>query len=74
MCVCVYFSLLLIKIRPELSNETLTVSGLAPRIIKVAPACAIMISSYEFFKTLFYNRNLQQAQDLEVECDITLQP
>ncbi|KAK7092982.1 mitochondrial glutathione transporter SLC25A40-like [Littorina saxatilis] len=49
-------------------------TGLAPRIIKVAPACAIMISSYEFFKTLFYNRNLQQAQDLEVECDITLQP
>eukprot|EP01087_Luapelamoeba_hula_P014912 TRINITY_DN4427_c0_g1_i2.p1 TRINITY_DN4427_c0_g1~~TRINITY_DN4427_c0_g1_i2.p1 ORF type:complete len:417 (-),score=83.76 TRINITY_DN4427_c0_g1_i2:183-1433(-) len=27
--------------------------GLAPRIVKVAPACAIMISSYEVFKGFF---------------------
>lgn len=27
--------------------------GLLPRVAKVAPSCAIMISSYEFFKTLY---------------------
>lgn len=32
-------------------------SGLTPRILKVAPACAIMISSYEFFKKFFTNQN-----------------
>lgn len=32
-------------------------SGLTPRILKVAPACAIMISSYEFFKKFFSNQN-----------------
>jgi len=32
-------------------------SGLTPRILKVAPACAIMISSYEFFKKSFSNQN-----------------
>jgi len=33
-------------------------TGLTPRIMKVAPACAIMISSYEFFKQFFAKRNL----------------
>ncbi|OMJ26900.1 Solute carrier family 25 member 40 [Smittium culicis] len=28
-------------------------TGLAPRLIKIAPACAIMITSYEFGKSLF---------------------
>ncbi|PVU96849.1 hypothetical protein BB561_000926 [Smittium simulii] len=28
-------------------------SGLAPRLMKIAPACAIMISSYEFGKSIF---------------------
>lgn len=32
-------------------------SGFLPRVIKVAPACAIMISSYEFGKTFFQERN-----------------
>jgi len=32
-------------------------SGLAPRILKVAPACAIMISTYEFSKAFFRERN-----------------
>jgi len=36
-------------------------TGLTPRIIKVAPACAIMISSYEFFKQYFTKRNLASA-------------
>lgn len=37
-------------------------AGLVPRITKVAPACAIMISTYEYFKTLFYNMNLQRPR------------
>lgn len=32
-------------------------SGLVPRIIKVAPACAIMISTYEFGKSFFRELN-----------------
>lgn len=32
-------------------------SGLVPRLIKVAPACAIMISSYEYCKRFFMLRN-----------------
>ncbi|KAL5238007.1 hypothetical protein ACI65C_005417 [Semiaphis heraclei] len=34
-------------------------SGLAPRIIKVAPACAIMVSTFEYGKTFFQKRNMQ---------------
>lgn len=32
--------------------------GFMPRVIKVAPACAIMISTYEFGKSFFRRRNL----------------
>jgi len=32
-------------------------SGLVPRLLKVAPACAIMISSYEFCKDFFGKKN-----------------
>ena len=32
-------------------------SGLAPRLLKVAPACAVMISSYEFCKEFFGHKN-----------------
>jgi len=34
-------------------------TGLTPRLLKVAPACAIMISSYEWFKGVFIQQNLQ---------------
>lgn len=34
-------------------------SGLVPRIIKVAPACAIMVSTFEYGKMFFQNRNMQ---------------
>jgi solute carrier family 25 protein 39/40 len=39
-------------------------TGLVPRILKVAPACAIMIASYEYCKRLFsqHNDKLQQMQ------------
>ncbi|XP_029692011.1 mitochondrial glutathione transporter SLC25A39 isoform X2 [Takifugu rubripes] len=34
-------------------------AGFMPRVIKVAPACAIMISTYEFGKSFFRRRNLE---------------
>ncbi|XP_027703766.1 solute carrier family 25 member 40 isoform X2 [Vombatus ursinus] len=35
-------------------------AGLIPRLIKVAPACAIMVSTYEFGKAFFHQQNLKQ--------------
>lgn len=35
-------------------------SGLIPRIVRVAPACAIMISSYEFCKEFFHQLNTER--------------
>ncbi|GFS27695.1 solute carrier family 25 member 40 [Elysia marginata] len=32
-------------------------AGIFPRLVKVAPSCAIMISSYEFFKVFFAGQN-----------------
>lgn len=32
-------------------------SGFMPRVIKVAPACAVMISTYEFGKAFFQKVN-----------------
>ncbi|KAJ8353935.1 hypothetical protein SKAU_G00215020 [Synaphobranchus kaupii] len=37
-------------------------TGFLPRLIKVAPACAIMISTYEFGKAFFRKRNQDRAQ------------
>ncbi|TRY71057.1 hypothetical protein TCAL_02401 [Tigriopus californicus] len=37
-------------------------TGLAPRVLKVAPACAIMISSYEYCKRFFAHHNELKAQ------------
>lgn len=34
--------------------------GFMPRVIKVAPACAVMISTYEFGKAFFQKVNLDR--------------
>jgi solute carrier family 25 protein 39/40 len=39
--------------------------GLVPRVAKVAPACAIMISSYEMGKRFFTDRKLTKSNQLE---------
>lgn len=33
-------------------------AGLIPRLAKVAPACAIMIASFEYGKSFFYSHNV----------------
>lgn len=37
-------------------------AGLTPRLVKVAPACAIMIASFEYGKNFFYNYNVAHYQ------------
>uniref|UniRef100_A0A667Z3G7 Mitochondrial glutathione transporter SLC25A39 n=1 Tax=Myripristis murdjan TaxID=586833 RepID=A0A667Z3G7_9TELE len=37
-------------------------AGFLPRVIKVAPACAVMISTYEFGKTFFQKMNLDSER------------
>ena len=41
-------------------------TGLFPRLLKVAPACAIMISTYEFFKAYFIKQN-QVAMKVDIQ-------
>lgn len=38
-------------------------SGIVPRVIKVAPSCAIMITCYEFGKQFFVNYNRKRASE-----------
>ncbi|NWQ80752.1 S2539 protein, partial [Columbina picui] len=40
--------------------DGVVLAGFLPRVIKVAPACAIMISTYEFGKTFFQKLNQEQ--------------
>jgi len=61
----------IMKIKPGLTRSNITIarelvseqggralySGLTPRLLKVAPACAIMISSYEFCKEFFKSQH-----------------
>lgn len=38
-------------------------SGLGPRLFKVAPACAIMISTFEYSKSFFYQYNIHKYNE-----------
>ncbi|KAH8243621.1 hypothetical protein KR032_009021 [Drosophila birchii] len=38
-------------------------TGCAPRLLKVAPACAIMISSFEYSKSFFFNYNVRHNNE-----------
>lgn len=44
-------------------------AGLTPRVARVAPACAIMISTFEYGRHFFYERNMRayykNAKNLE---------
>ncbi|XP_032647474.1 mitochondrial glutathione transporter SLC25A39 isoform X3 [Chelonoidis abingdonii] len=51
--------LLLRRIRAEFGTRGLF-AGFLPRVIKVAPACAIMISTYEFGKSFFQKLNQER--------------
>lgn len=35
-------------------------AGVIPRVVKVAPACAIMITSFEYGKAYFFEHNVEQ--------------
>jgi solute carrier family 25 protein 39/40 len=54
-----YFRTNLAVAREILAHEGVSglFTGLIPRILKVAPACAIMIASYEYCKRFFSTRN-----------------
>lgn len=38
-------------------------AGVTPRLVKVAPACAIMIASFEYGKTFFYKLNVKRYEE-----------
>ncbi|KAF4093063.1 hypothetical protein AMELA_G00029090 [Ameiurus melas] len=61
-----------VKTRRQIElGETELLGGFLPRVIKVAPACAIMISTYEFGKAFFRKRNEEQRRGGDVWRSIT---
>ncbi|XP_065201738.1 probable mitochondrial glutathione transporter SLC25A40 isoform X2 [Planococcus citri] len=46
-------------------------SGIVPRLIKIVPACAIMVASFEFGKNYFHNRNLHSYLSKKQNVDKT---
>ncbi|XP_036140291.1 solute carrier family 25 member 40 isoform X2 [Monomorium pharaonis] len=47
-------------------------TGLTPRLVKVAPACAIMIATFEHGKRFFQSYNARKAFEVEIEHDVHL--
>ncbi|KAG7282158.1 hypothetical protein CRUP_034905 [Coryphaenoides rupestris] len=47
------------------ASGSVSCQGFLPRLIKVAPACAIMISTYEFGKTFFHKYNTRLVTQLQ---------
>lgn len=41
-------------------------AGVSARLIKVAPACAVMISTYEYSKSFFRQYNMEKATSATV--------
>lgn len=37
-------------------------AGVTPRIIKISPACAIMVATFEYGKSFFYLRNINASR------------
>lgn len=38
-------------------------AGVVPRVVKVAPACAIMITSFEYGKAFFFRHNVEKYME-----------
>lgn len=38
-------------------------AGVIPRVVKVAPACAIMITSFEYGKAFFFQHNVEEYME-----------
>ncbi|EZA55939.1 Solute carrier family 25 member [Ooceraea biroi] len=47
-------------------------TGLTPRLVKVAPACAIMIATFEHGKRFFQSYNASKAMQVEIDHDVHL--
>ncbi|XP_072757463.1 mitochondrial glutathione transporter SLC25A40 [Anoplolepis gracilipes] len=47
-------------------------AGLTPRLVKVAPACAIMIATFEHGKRFFQSYNAKKAIGFDIEHDVHL--
>ncbi|KAG4070535.1 hypothetical protein HA402_001201 [Bradysia odoriphaga] len=44
-------------------------AGVAPRIIKISPACAIMVATFEYGKSFFYQRNIDASRSQSENVD-----
>lgn len=47
-------------------------AGVTPRIIKISPACAIMVATFEYGKSFFYLRNISASKSHSSKVDRNL--